>query len=651
MNIKKLNYQISEIQSGSAPRPAVHALPVPACLFDPWADRVLEANAGFDALFAHQKCPQTLSACFSGQRPALISFTQAILALGGAETADLKPRTQDADGLDALIRGAVIHDAASPCCLLIVLPTRDVLRAQLQKHADESVRAGLLEWRRLETLYQQAESLNELILNAAGDGIFGIDRQGQTTFMNPAAARTLGFTEADLIGQNMHHLIHHHHADGRLYPADTCPIYQTLKHGQRITVDHEVFWHKSGAAVPVEYIATPILDSDRIEGAVIVFRDITERLESKRALEDALRTVDSYKQRLEHENAYLRDEVRTAWNHSIIIGQSQATLALLEQIAIVAPTAANVLITGESGTGKELVAQAIHDASARKDGPLIKVNCAAIPKDLFESEFFGHVKGAFSGATAHRVGRFELADGGTLFLDEVGEIPIDLQGKLLRALQEQKYERVGEGITRRTNVRIVAATNRNLRQAAQQGLFREDLYFRLDVFPIHCRPLRERLEDIPSLARHFIQHACSRFNLPTPSLSDDTVRTLQHYPWPGNARELQNVMERAVILAQGGRIRVDLPANESQPVSDCPIPPVFTTQARTAIASLEDIAALERTLILETVEACQGRISGPLGAARRLGIPAQTLYSRLKKYQKDPAFDQTAPTWRGKRFT
>ncbi|MEK9556485.1 MAG: aminotransferase class I/II-fold pyridoxal phosphate-dependent enzyme, partial [Gammaproteobacteria bacterium] len=419
--------------------------------------------------------------------------------------------------------------------------------------------------------------------------------------------------------------------DGAFYAPDTCPIYQTLTLGKRVVVDNEVFWKKSGDSVPVEYIATPIADNSGIEGAVIIFRDITERIESKKSLEQALRKVDELKQRLEQENAYLRDEVRTASYHSIIIGQSAPTKKVIEQIQIVGPTNANVLITGESGTGKELVAQAIHDSSDRKDGPLIKVNCAAIPKDLFESEFFGHVKGAFSGATANRTGRFELANGGTLFLDEVGELPIDLQGKLLRAIQEQKYERVGEGVTRRTDVRIIAATNRNLRTEASAGRFREDLYFRLDVFPIHCHPLRERLEDIPLLANHFIQLACARFNLPTPTMSDDTVRQLQHYDWPGNARELQNIIERGVILAAGGSLTFDLPSNNG--LSNSHLQQPRTVGTLSSVQTIADIQHLEKELIMTTLEACEGRISGPFGAAKKLGINSQTLYSRLKKYK------------------
>src|SRR5437016_9369615 len=260
---------------------------------------------------------------------------------------------------------------------------------------------------------------------------------------------------------------------------------------------------------------------------------------------------------LEFENEFLQDEFRAGLGN--IIGHSPALQKVLTQIATVAPTEANVLILGESGTGKELVARAIHDLSARKDRPLVRVNCASIPQELFESEFFGHVRGAFTGAIKDRVGRFELADDGTLFLDEVGEIPLDLQSKLLRVLQEGQDERVGDERTRTVNVRLITATNRDLLAEAKAGRFRLDLYYRLSVFPIDVPPLRERLEDIEELANHFIEQSSRRLGVPRPRLTKHHVQELQAYGWPGNVRELQNVIERAVILAKDGKLQFDLP--------------------------------------------------------------------------------------------
>src|SRR6266536_5871825 len=259
---------------------------------------------------------------------------------------------------------------------------------------------------------------------------------------------------------------------------------------------------------------------------------------------------------LEFENEFLQNEFRASFGN--IIGHGPALQKVLAQIATVAPTEANVLILGESGTGKELVARAIHDLSTRKERPLVRVNCASIPKELFESEFFGHVRGAFTGAVRDRIGRFELADGGTLFLDEVGEIPPELQGKLLRVLQEGNFERVGEERTRAVDVRLIAATNRDLKQEVQRGRFREDLYFRLNVFPVESVPLRDRRGDIPLLAQHFLTRESKALKSEL-RLSEGDARRLSRYDWPGNVRELQNVIERAAILAQNGRLRIDLP--------------------------------------------------------------------------------------------
>src|SRR5215467_10960317 len=263
-------------------------------------------------------------------------------------------------------------------------------------------------------------------------------------------------------------------------------------------------------------------------------RSIEEVKQAKAQLEQQL----DIRRKLERENAYLREEETRALGE--IIGRSSAMQHVSEQVAVVAPTTATVLILGESGTGKELVAREIHKASSRRTGTMVRVNCAAIPRDLFESEFFGHVKGAFTGALRDRIGRFELANGGTLFLDEVSEIPIELQSKLLRAIQEGEYERVGSDKTLNTDVRLVAATNRNLNDEVQKGKFREDLFYRLNVFPITLVPLRERKSDIPTLAAHFVERACKEFNRPLAFTSVEALAALKAYDWPGNVRELQN---------------------------------------------------------------------------------------------------------------
>jgi transcriptional regulator with GAF, ATPase, and Fis domain len=369
-------------------------------------------------------------------------------------------------------------------------------------------------------------------------------------------------------------------------------------------------------------------------GAVVIFRDVTAKKADHNRLLAALAEVESLKNRLERENAYLQEEISSGFNHHQLIGGSLGIRHTMARIELVAPTPATVLISGESGTGKELIARTIHELSPRARRALIRVNCAAIPAELFESEFFGHVKGAFTGAHSDRPGRFELADGGTLLLDEVGEIPLQLQGKLLRVLQEQQFERVGDGRTRHVDVRIIAATNRDLKQRVAAGLFREDLYFRLNVFPIEAVPLRRRKDDIPALARHFLHKACLRLHKSGLQIAPAELDQLQHYHWPGNIRELENVVERQVILARDGRVRFDgLPvehcAETARPLSGlCP----DREPAPAGILSEEDFRAMERANLLAAHNHNTGKVSGAGGAAHLLGVKPTTLASRLKKY-------------------
>lgn len=337
------------------------------------------------------------------------------------------------------------------------------------------------------------------------------------------------------------------------------------------------------------------------------------------------------KQQLEMERDYLREEVREAHAFGDIIGRGKALQEVLRQVELVAPTDAGVLILGESGTGKELVAREIHRRSPRRERPMVVVNCASIPHELYESEFFGHVRGAFTGAVKDRMGRFELADGGTLFLDEVGEIPLPLQGKLLRVLQEGEFERVGEERTRKVDVRILAATNRDLREETEAQRFRQDLYYRLNVFPLEVAPLRDRLEDIPLLAAHFLKQAAARFNCPQPRLTQAEGLRLQQYDWPGNVRELQNVLERAVITSRSGKLRLDLSSDSirtpaaasSGTAKEDPLNVVVISDAAMRRRDHDNIrAALEQT---------NWKIYGPGGAAELLGLRPTTLASRVTR--------------------
>jgi transcriptional regulator with GAF, ATPase, and Fis domain len=315
-----------------------------------------------------------------------------------------------------------------------------------------------------------------------------------------------------------------------------------------------------------------------------------------------------------------------------LVGQSAALRRIVNQIDVVAPTEASVLILGETGTGKELVAHEIHRRSARKDGPSVRVNCASIPRELFESEFFGHVRGSFTGAVKDRAGRFEMAEGGTIFLDEVGEIPLDIQNKLLRILQEKRYERVGDDRTRRANVRIVAATNRDLKKAAAAGRFREDLFYRLNVFPIQVPPLRDRLDDIPLLAKHFVELSTKELKCAKPRLTRAAVTQLQSYDWPGNVRELRNVVERAVILARGGALEFDLAASNQRVPQTLPLPKAAGNPGQPSFLTEVEVQRFERDNVVQALEAANWKISGRDSAAELLGLKPTTLLSRMTKW-------------------
>lgn len=475
----------------------------------------------------------------------------------------------------------------------------------------------------------QLQSQYGLILDSAGEGIYGLDADGHIVFGNAATERIVGWRAEDLLGQKSHDIHHHSYADGSHYPRDDCPIYAALKDGEVHQVDNEVFWHADGSAVPVEYISTPILKDGKPNGAVVVFRDISERKKLEQERDAAFSEVKQLKDKLELERDYLRDEVKTVLKYGEIIGESKALKRTQTQIEAVAATSVGVLILGESGTGKELIARAIHNQSNRADKPMVKVNCASIPKDLFESEFFGHVKGAFTGAHQDRVGRIQLADGGTLFLDEVGEIPLSQQGKLLRALQEREFERIGDGTTIKADVRIVAATNQDLEAQVRSGKFREDLYYRLSVFPIKVPSLRERMEDIAPLAMHFIDLTCKEFCREPLKLSRQQVDMLKRHSWPGNIRELKNVIERSVILSTGSRINLDLTLNlaniEEQPQIKIQAEPgEFMTDA--------EIRKIEKSNMISALRTANWQVWGEGGAAQLLGIKPSTLNYRMKVF-------------------
>ncbi len=389
------------------------------------------------------------------------------------------------------------------------------------------------------------------------------------------------------------------------------------------------------------FIGQPLVFKGEILGVLAIFtrttlsqhcldwlRMIADLMAASIANARAFDEIQSLRTQLELENAYLKEEVSDARAFGEIVGQSPALRNIIQQIELVAPTDASVLILGESGTGKELVAQEIHRRSQRHERAMVRVNCASVPRELYESEFFGHAKGAFTGAVRDRAGRFELANGGTLLLDEVGEIPLELQSKLLRVLQEGTYERVGEERTREVDVRLIAATNRDLKGEVDAGRFRQDLFYRLNVFPIEVPPLRKRKEDIPLLAELFLQQASRRFNRKAKALSQANILALQGYDWPGNVRELLNVIERAVITSRSGAIHLDLPQTSSNSArKTAPIPAL----AQATVVPDAEMKRRERENILAALNQTNWQVHGPGGAAELLGLPPTTLASRIKR--------------------
>jgi formate hydrogenlyase transcriptional activator len=340
----------------------------------------------------------------------------------------------------------------------------------------------------------------------------------------------------------------------------------------------------------------------------------------------AFEEITALKEQLSKEKEYLEEEARTDYNFGEIVGRSEATRNVLKQVETVAPTSSTVLICGETGTGKELIARALHDLSPRRERTFVKLNCAAIPTGLLESELFGHEKGAFTGAISQKIGRFELAHKGTLFLDEVGDIPLELQPKLLRVLQEQEFERLGSTKTLRVDVRLVAATNCDLAAMVADKRFRSDLYYRLNVFPILLAPLRERSDDIPPLVRHFTQRFARRMGRRIESIPVDIMEALLAYQWPGNIRELQNVIERAVILSRGTTLHVPLTDLQSQPIST-----ELAECAGIPDGSAITLADAEREHILTALRETSWVMGGPKGAANRLGMKRSMLYWKMKK--------------------
>ncbi len=506
----------------------------------------------------------------------------------------------------AIVEEKLISDPYYEPPALIAQPSEaarlDWMIAQLARWAEER-----------EELRRSHDRLRALTENAS-DGITVLDADGRIIYMTPSAERLLGYKPEEMIGR---------HAGDFIRPEDVAPltdkIRRALENPEEVQTIRVRVRRRDGSTIDVEAVGRRLRDPADTRYVVFNWRDISERVQY----------YDKLRERLESENAYLQEEVRAASGSGAILGKSAGVHRMLEQIEMVAPTDATVLILGETGVGKELVARAIHERSLRRDRPLVKINCTAIPRELFESEFFGHVKGAFSGALRDRIGRFQLADGGTLFLDEIGELPLAMQPKLLRVLQEGEFEPVGADTMRRVDVRIVAASNRDLKSLVRAGRFREDLYYRLSVFPIEVPPLRERKDDIPILAKHFLELASKRFSRSGLHLTPSQMRQLQNYDWPGNVRELQNVIERAVITSHLGSLGLDIPSAESR--SSAPAATRSKSREESEVIPDKEMTRRMRDNMIAALKRSGGRIYGAGGAAELLGIRPSTLSTRIKK--------------------
>jgi PAS domain S-box-containing protein len=473
--------------------------------------------------------------------------------------------------------------------------------------------AAELQRLRAESQVREREEKLVRLFDSAMDAIVEFDRRFTITRVNRSAVSTFGCEPGQIAGANLGQF---------LAPESAHKLERLITELEGRPEDRQYLWIPGGLKAlrggKEPFPAEASLSRFEAGGEsfyTLILRNVHDQLATERKIES-----------LETESAYLREEIQELHNFRELLGESPAMRAVINSIRQVAPVDTTVLLLGETGTGKELAARAIHAASRRAARPLIKVNCAAVPAALMESEFFGHEKGAFTGATQRRAGRFALADGGTIFLDEIGELPLELQPKLLRVLQEGEFEPVGASVPRRVDVRVIAATNRDLQRSVQEGRFREDLYYRLNVFPIVLPPLREREGDVELLAVNLVERLSQRLGRPAQPLSSDGLRRLRAYGWPGNVRELQNVLERAILIARDGRL--DLASLLPFMSESTPAPP--PAGGPEPIRTARELAALESENLLRALEKTGWRISGPNGAATLLGMPPSTLGSRLK---------------------
>ena len=556
-------------------------------VIDPSNDRIIDFNPKASEMLgyaADELCRIGISQIHPDEMPKLMKFSQAVMQTGFGWTDELSCVTKNGSSVPSEISASVIEIDGRNHIITIV---RDITERKL---AEKAIR--------------EREERFSGILESALDSIITIDRDWHIRIFNKAAESIFRCRANEVLDQSLERF---------LTEGFQKVLAEYMRATEAGTATQRYMWtpdgltarRASGEEFPIEATISRAQVSGQ-ELYTIILRDIDDRKHAEEELG-----------KLQLENVYLQEEIKAAYNFEEIIGASAAMQGVFRHIEKVAATDATVLISGETGTGKELIARAIHNRSTRREKPLIKVNCAALPGGLIESELFGHEKGAFTGASAQKKGRFELADQATIFLDEVGELPLETQSKLLRVLQEQEFERVGGTRTLRVDARVIAATNRDLEEAVKVGSFRADLFYRLNIFPIALPLLRERKEDIPILTHYFVDKFAHRMGKKVTEVAPKAIDRLKNYSWPGNVRELANIIERAVILCDCETLRA-----EHLAVSDSLV------QVEPGIASLEEI---ERRHIVRALEQTHGKVGGEDGAAKLLGLNRTTLISRMKK--------------------
>ncbi len=555
-------------------------------LIDPRSDRILEANPRAGAMlgYTHEELLATpISAVHPNEMPRMLAFTEAVLREGHGWTDELCCRTKAGEFLPAEISASVVEMAGQICVIAMV--------------------RNIAERKRMEAALRDSEERLSRVLDSAMDAIIVVDEKLRITLFNEAAESAFRCPAAVTLGTPLRPLISDRFKD--LIEVSVKEFTHSGWKKHYMWAEALTAFRADGEPFAVDISLSPF-EHTGARYLTLILRDVTVRRQAQHRIRG-----------LRSQNARLQALVRSEAGPPDIIGVSAPIRRLFRDIEQVATTDATVLILGETGTGKELIARALHQESRRQDKPLVTLNCAALSAGLVESELFGHEKGAFTGALARKLGRFELADQGTLFLDEIGELPLDLQAKLLRVLQEGEFERVGGVSTRKVDVRVIAATNRELVQTVRDGKFREDLFYRLNVFPVHVPPLRERREDIDPLVKYFVAKYSRKIGRPIDTISPQVLDTLLAYGWPGNVRELEHVIERGVILCHDGRLDLG------------PWLPQTPTGIRGP--TLQTLETRERDYIVEVLEHTGWKVSGTQGAAQVLGLKPTTLEARMHK--------------------